>query len=120
LASLQGRQQIGALLLIQTKENSMSKTIKMLTDETGADGESLNAGEQYTLNDASADRWLRRRKAELVATPKAADAKPPAAKRSRAEMEQAATARKVKFDAKTSDADLEAALTNADAKAAGK
>lgn len=38
----------------------------MLTDEVGADGEALEAGSLQTLNDASADRWLRRGKAELI------------------------------------------------------
>lgn len=42
------------------------KTIRMLSNEVGADGESLEAGFVYPLNDASADRWLRRGKAEEV------------------------------------------------------
>lgn len=42
------------------------KTIRMLTSEIGADGETLEAGSSQTLNDASADRWLRRGKAELI------------------------------------------------------
>jgi hypothetical protein len=42
------------------------KTVRMLTDAVGGEGEPLKAGETYELNDASADRWLRRGKAELV------------------------------------------------------
>lgn len=42
------------------------KTIRMLSTEVGADGESLESGSVYLLNDASADRWLRRGTAEEV------------------------------------------------------
>lgn len=45
----------------------------MLTDEVGGEGEALKAGETYKLQDASADHWLKRRKAELVGAPKATD-----------------------------------------------
>lgn len=38
----------------------------MLTDEVGGDGEALKAGKTYSLEDASADHWLKRRKAELA------------------------------------------------------
>lgn len=38
----------------------------MLTDEVGGNGEALKAGEKYNLEDASADHWLKRRKAELA------------------------------------------------------
>lgn len=44
------------------------KTVRMLTDAVGGEGEPLKAGKTYELNDASADRWLRRGKAELVET----------------------------------------------------
>lgn len=99
------------------------KTIKMITNEKGADGESLKAGEQYSLNDASADRWLLRKKAEVVENeketkPKAQGDKEDQApeKANRTELEQAATARKIKFDAKTSDSDLRGALANPEPK----
>ena len=42
------------------------KRVRMLTDEVGGNGEALVAGEVYSLVDASADHWLKRRKAELV------------------------------------------------------
>lgn len=42
------------------------KTVRMLTGETGGNGEALVAGKTYTLEDASADHWLKRSKAELV------------------------------------------------------
>lgn len=42
------------------------KTVRMLTDAVGGEGEPLKAGETYELNDASADRWLRRGKAEVI------------------------------------------------------
>lgn len=51
------------------------KAIRMLTTEVGAEGETLEAGSLQTLNDASADRWIRRGKAELVQ-----DAPPPKVK----------------------------------------
>lgn len=38
----------------------------MLTDEVGGNGEALAAGKTYNLDDASADHWLKRRKAELA------------------------------------------------------
>jgi len=38
----------------------------MLTDEVGGNGEALVAGRIYSLEDASADHWLKRRKAELA------------------------------------------------------
>lgn len=38
----------------------------MLTDEVGGNGEALKAGKMYSLEDASADHWLKRRKAELA------------------------------------------------------
>lgn len=39
----------------------------MLTDEVGGNGEALKAGQTYSLEDASADHWLKRRKAEIAA-----------------------------------------------------
>lgn len=45
----------------------------MLTDEVGGEGEALKAGKTYQLEDASADHWLKRRKAELVSAEAGAD-----------------------------------------------
>jgi len=42
------------------------KTIRMLTDGVGGNGELLEKGRGYTLEDASADHWLKRGKAELA------------------------------------------------------
>uniref|UniRef100_C5CJP9 HeH/LEM domain-containing protein n=1 Tax=Variovorax paradoxus (strain S110) TaxID=543728 RepID=C5CJP9_VARPS len=38
----------------------------MLTNQVGGNGEPLEAGKVYELEDASADHWLKRRKAESV------------------------------------------------------
>ena len=42
------------------------KKVRMLTDGVGGNGEELKTGEVYELEDASADHWLKRRKAELA------------------------------------------------------
>ena len=42
------------------------KTVRMLTDQVGGNGEPLAAGAVVELEDASASHWLKRGKAELV------------------------------------------------------
>ncbi|QRF55745.1 hypothetical protein [Variovorax paradoxus] len=48
----------------------------MLTDEVGGNGEALKAGQTYNLEDASADHWLKRRKAELANLEETGDEEP--------------------------------------------
>lgn len=50
----------------------------MLTDEVGGNGDALKAGKRYELEDASADHWLKRGKAELAGEEEESDdIKPP-------------------------------------------
>lgn len=45
------------------------KTIRLLQDVIGGNGEPLKEGSSYSLNDASADRWLKRGLAVEVESP---------------------------------------------------
>lgn len=58
-------------------DKTETKTVKMLSDEIGADGETLEKGKTYKLAPASADHWIKRGKAETPGEKKDADDKAP-------------------------------------------